>query len=208
MRPRTHKPRRVFSRLKLFPATKLLTSVALEILRPLLRIQRNNLYLLVITDRFSKLTLTVTMQNITACDFERAFTAHWMFVYGTITSLLIDNSKQMASKFFTHICQILGVKNLFTTTYHPQINGQADKFNRTICSALRKYIVDHPTDWYLFTPVLTFEYNRQPHTCTGITQFYLVLFKPVPLLLTENLYPKPYTHTTVDQNIGNPNAVC
>lgn len=181
------------TRLKLFPAVAPLESVALDLLGPLLRTQRGNLHLLVITDRFTKLTVTVPMSRITAWELAHAFTRHWVFVYGPPKSLLTDNGRQMASKFFTHICQIIGIKNIFTTTYHPQANGQAERFNRTIVSALRKYIGDHPTDWDLFTPALTFAYNRQPHTSTGLAPFDLVVSRPIPPLLSEALSQEPDT---------------
>lgn len=91
----------------------------------------------------------------------------------------------MKSKFFVHVCQILGINNIFTTTYHPQTNGKAERFNRTICSSLRKYIGDHPIDWDLYTLALTFSYNRVLHTSTGTLLFDLVLSRPILKLLTE-----------------------
>lgn len=64
---------------------------------------------------------------------------------------------------------------MFTTTYHPQTNGQVENFNRTFLSALRKYIGDHPKDWDLFSDAVTFAYNTQIHRTTNMAPFELVL---------------------------------
>lgn len=78
-----------------------------------------------------------------------AFVNHSVFVNGPPDSLLSDNENQFVSKFFQNVCRILGIKNLFTTTYHPQLNGQVERFNRTILAALRHYVVDLANDWDL-----------------------------------------------------------
>ena len=69
-------------------------------------------------------------------------------------------------------------KNNFTTTYHPQANGQVERYNRTILAALRTYVADHPRDWDLYTDELTYAYNCLPHTSTDVAPFDLVLSKP------------------------------
>ena len=38
---------------------------------------------------------------------------------------------------------------LFTTTYHPQTNGQVESFNRTLAAMLRCYVEDNPGLWCL-----------------------------------------------------------
>jgi Integrase zinc binding domain len=54
------------SYLKLFPATRPLANVAIDILEPLPKTEHGNRFLLVMTDRFSKLTNTVPLLTTTA----------------------------------------------------------------------------------------------------------------------------------------------
>ena len=128
----------------LFPATTPLEFVSIDILGELIRTRRGNKFLLVITDRFSKLIRTVPLKRITAMEIARAFTHHWVFVYGPLLALLSDIGPQFAAKLFIDICRIIGAKNVFTTTCRPQCNGQVERFNRTIINALRHYVADHP----------------------------------------------------------------
>jgi hypothetical protein len=103
---------------------------------------------------------------------------HWVFIYGPHQNLLSDNGPQFSSKFFQACCQILGVKQAFTTPYHPQANGQVERHNRTILSQPRKYIGYHQDDWDLFNRALTYAYNTQVHSSTNVSPFELVLSRP------------------------------
>ncbi|MGH0053543.1 MAG: DDE-type integrase/transposase/recombinase [Sphaerochaetaceae bacterium] len=175
--------------MKLFPATEPFEMVAIDILGELIRSPRGNRYILVITDRFSKLVQTVPLKRITAAEIAKAFVNNWVFVYGPPKKLLSDNGTQFTSRTFQSICNILGIQNLFTTTYHPQANGQVERFNRTLLAALRHYVADHPRDWEMFKGAVTYVYNTQPHTTTKIAPFELVLSKP-PVPISVQSRPK------------------
>ena len=181
------KLRRNAAPLKLFPATRPLESVSIDILGELIQTPRGNRYLLVICDRFTKLVRTVPLRRITTLVVAKAFVTHWVFVYGPPAELLSDNGKQFAARLFLEVCRVLGIKNKFTTTYHPQCNGQVERFNRTILAALRHFVADHPKEWDLFSDALTYAYNTQSHASTGLAPFELVLSKPPRALTMEEL---------------------
>lgn len=168
------------SPMQLFPATKPLENVAIDILGPLPKSKRGYLFILVITDRFTKLTQIVPLRRITAYDVAVAFTEHWVFKYGPPKTLLSDNGSQFVAHFFQRVCRILHVENSFTTTYHPQTNGQAERFNRTLLAMLRCYVEDHPGEWCTYAPAVCFAYNMSVHRSTGTTPFELVLSRPPP----------------------------
>ena len=129
-------------------------------------------------DRFTKLVRTVPLKNIRAKDVAKAFVTNWVMAYGPPKRVLSDNGKQFTSRLFQHTCRLLGAKNVFTTAYHPQSNGQVERYNRTILNALRHYTADHPKTWDQFTDVVTYAYNTQVHSSTGISPFELVLSRP------------------------------
>lgn len=170
--------------MKLFPATEPLESVAMDLLGPLPKTKKGNQYILVITDRFTKLTQIVPLRTITAEAVAAAFVIHWVFKYGTPKQTLTDNGSQFASKFMQETCQVLGVSNTFTSTYHPQTNGQAERFNRTLTAMLRCYVDENPTTWDVYAAALTYAYNTSVHKTTGTTPFDLVLSRPPPSFAT------------------------
>ena len=160
---------------KLFTPNAPLEYVTIDILGEPNTTKRGNLYILVISDRYSKLVRTVPLKNIAAAHIAQAFVHHWVFVYGPPLKLLSDNGKQFTARFFQNICRILGIQNVFTTTYHPQANGQVGRFNRTLTSELLKYVGETPKGWDLFSDAVTFTYNTQVHRTTNTTPFELVL---------------------------------
>ena len=172
------KLRKNVGELTLFPANAPLESVCIDLLGELMKTPRGNRYLFVITDRFTKLVRTVPLKGISAFAVAQAFVTHWVFNYEPPVDLIADNGRQFTSKFFQDVCHTLNVHNAFTTTYHPQTNGQVERFNRTILSALRAYIQDHPKDWDLHSDAITFAYNCQPQTSTSLAPFELVLSRP------------------------------
>jgi len=37
----------------------------------------------------------------------------------------------------------MGIRNLYTSTYHPQTNGQVESFRKTLVEVFMHYIEDH-----------------------------------------------------------------
>jgi hypothetical protein len=66
--------------LKLFLAKGPLESVEMDILGPLPRTKHGNRFLLVIADRYSKVTKTIPLRTVTALSVSRAFCDHWAYL--------------------------------------------------------------------------------------------------------------------------------
>ena len=122
--------------MKLFTPNALLEFVAIDILGEIISTKRGIRYILVISDRYSKLVRTVPLKKITAAHIAHAFVHHWVFVYGSALKLLSDNRTQFTARFFQKMYRILQIRNVFTTMYQPQANGQVERFNRTLTSTL------------------------------------------------------------------------
>ena len=103
--------------LKLFPATRPMESVGIDILGPLPKSKRGKRFLLVISDRFTKLTTMVALRNINAYSVAFAFCEAWIFKYGPPRRVLSDNGKQFTSRFFQSIFKLLGLSNAYTSPY-------------------------------------------------------------------------------------------
>jgi transposase InsO family protein len=160
----------------------------MDILGPLPRTKHGNSFLLVIADRFSNITKTVPLRTVTALSVARAFCDHWAYVYGPPVSLLTDSGPQFTAKFFQAVCAELGIHKVFPTAYHPQTNGQVERYNRTILDSLRGYVAARQDDWYDYTSAVTFAYNCRVHSSFGMPPFELALKRP-PLSLSLQAQP-------------------
>lgn len=121
---------------EILPAEAPLKYVDIDIVGELSRTKRGHTYLLVVTGRFSKLTRTVPLKQISAAVIAQAFMQECFYVNCSPLNLLWDDGKQFVPKFFQAVCHILGARNVFTMTYQPQTNGQVERSNRTILAAL------------------------------------------------------------------------
>ena len=173
LRKRTHP-------LRLFPAQRPLESLSIDILGPLTKKKKGHRFLLDIKDRFTKLTQVIPLRRIDAYTVALAFVEACICKYGRPKTLISDNSKQFAAKFFQGVCSLLGLSNIFTSIYHTQTNGQFERYNRTILAMLRDYINEHQDDWDKYATSLTYAYSNQFHRSTGTTPFSLIFSSPPP----------------------------
>lgn len=113
------KLRKINTKLQLFHATALLTSVCIEILGWFIRTERRDEYFLVVTDRFSMMKNTLPMKEVSAAEVTGHFIHVWVFNYGPSQEVIADVGGCFTSKFLSDICKIMTIKNNFTTTYCP-----------------------------------------------------------------------------------------
>jgi len=174
--------RRHTTPLTLFPATEPLTELSVDIFGPIPASKKGNRFILFITDRCAKLTKCVALRRITAMSVASVIIDAWLSAYGPPDRILSDQGPQFMSNFFIAVMKILGIETVRTTAYHPQANGQVERYNRTMATQLRLYVADDPTRWEELLPVITMAYNSQPHRSTGIAPFELVIPRRIPNL--------------------------
>lgn len=71
-------------KLQLFPEKSPLSSVCIEVVGELIRTQRRNQYILVVTERFSKTIKTLANKGIWAEEVADNFINAWVFNYGRL----------------------------------------------------------------------------------------------------------------------------
>ena len=86
----------------------------------------------------------------------------------------------------------VGTKLLFSTTCHPQIDGQIEVVNRTLSTLLRTILQKNLKNWEDCLPFIEFAYNRSIHSTSNFSPFEIVYgFNPLaplnllPLLVNE-----------------------
>ena len=72
------------------------------------------------------------------------------------------------------LCKIAGVKKLHTTPYHPQSNGQCERFNSTLCNMLGTLSDEEKSDWKSHLGCMTHAYNCTKHASTTYSPYYLM----------------------------------
>ena len=76
------------------------------------------------------------------------------------------------------------MKTMKSTVFHPQKNGQVERYNRSLLELLRHYVGEHQDEWGNYSSAVTYAYNMILHLSVGVTPFELVLSRlPSPLAI-------------------------
>ncbi len=94
------------------------------------------------------------------------------------------------STLLKQVYQLLGIKSLRTTPYHPQTDGLTERFNQTLKQMLRKFVSETGRDWDQWLPYLLFAYREVPQASTGFSPFELLYGRDVrgPLALLQEMW--------------------
>jgi len=137
--------RRHTTPLTLLLATKPLTKLTVDIFGHIPASKKGNRFILVVTDRFARLTKCVALRRITAMFVASAIIDACMSAYEPPDRILSDQGPQFMSNLFIAVMKMLGIETVRTTAYHPQTNGQVERYNRTMATQLRSYVADDPS---------------------------------------------------------------
>jgi hypothetical protein len=107
-------------------------------------------------------------------------------LHGMPSTIVSDRDAKFLSYFWKTLWGKLGTKLLFSTTCHPQTDGQTKVVNITLSSLLRAIIKMNLKTWEDCLPHAEFAYNRSIHSATKFSPFEIVYgFNPLsPLDLT------------------------
>ena len=95
-------------------------------------------------------------------------------LFGVPEALLSDRGTNLLSHLMLDVCQLLGIKKLNTTAYHPQCDGMVERFNRTLKAMLRKRADQFRNQWDKSLSAILWAYRNTPHESTGEKPSFLL----------------------------------
>jgi hypothetical protein len=98
---------------------------------------------------------------------------HVWKLHGLPDEVLTDRGPQFASVMLKELYQMLGIKRVLTTSYHPQSDGQTERINQEIERFLRIFCNHLQDDWDQLLALAEFSYNNSVHSTTQSTPFML-----------------------------------
>ena len=129
---------------------------------------------LVITDHFTRYALAYPSKTQTAQATARILWDNFICHYGFPEKFISDQGRNFESDLIKELCKIAGVKKVHTTNYHPQGNGQCERFNSTLCNMLGTLSEEEKSDWKSYLGCMTHAYNCTKHASTTYSPYYLM----------------------------------
>ena len=136
--------------------------------------KQGNRHILVFQDHFSKWPMVYAIPDQKAHRIAQILCDEIIPMFGVPEALLSDRGTNLLSHLMKDVCQILGIKKLNTTAYHPQCNGMVERLNRTLKAMLRKHAGRFGTQWDQFLPGVLWAYRNTPHETTGEKPSFLL----------------------------------
>jgi transposase InsO family protein len=139
------------------------------------RTKRGSDSIFVVVDRFSKMAhfipchKTDDVSHIVDLFFKKIIHLH-----GVPNTIVSDRDTKFLSHFLRSLWPKLGTRLLFSTTCHPQADGQTKVVNRTLSTMLRDVLKKNIKMWEECLPHVEFAYNRSLHSSTKMCPVEIV----------------------------------
>ena len=139
-----------------------------------------------VVDRLSKYVYFMPCTaSVTADDLAQLFLANVVCKHGMPKRIISDRDPRFTSRFWTQLFNSLGCRQALSTAYHPETDGQSERFHRSVEQVLRCYVSATQTDWDHFLPFCQFALNSTRSATTGFSPA-VVVFGREPTLPMEH----------------------
>ncbi|CAF4161880.1 unnamed protein product, partial [Rotaria sordida] len=159
-----------------------------------------NRYVLVITDRLSGYVFAKPSPTNTAQDTARILMEEMILVHASPNILLTDQGTHFNNELMNVISNLVGCKHVFSTSYHPQTNGQTERWHATFATHIAKFCNTEHDNWDTFLPSIVYAYNNGIHSSTGFTPYQLAFGRqprhPFQPPATTFKFTKPHNYRT------------
>jgi hypothetical protein len=118
-------------------------------------------------------------EDITAEETAALYIKHVFAHFGLPTKVISDRDPRFMSKFIQAVCKVTGVKHAPSTAYHPRTDGQSERSNQWLETAIRFITDQKQKNWAPYLPIAQFAHNNWPSDTTRKSPFFLLMgFNP------------------------------
>ena len=97
---------------------------------------------------------------------------------GLPTEILTDQGTVFMSALHKQLCDVLEIKRIRTSPYHPESDGMLERWHASMKSMIKKTELDR-RDWDKCLKYFLFAYQSTPHSMTGFSPFELIYGRDV-----------------------------
>ena len=147
----------------------------------LLRTQRNKDSIMVVVDRFSKMSYFVPYNKTNGASYlAELYFKDIVKLHGIPRIMVSDRDSKFLNHFWRTLWRKLGTLLTYCTSHHPQTDGQTEVTNRSLGNLLRSYVGENLKQRDMILPQIEFAYNQSLQQSIGMSPFEVVYGKLKP----------------------------
>ncbi|OWZ08240.1 Gag-pol Polyprotein [Phytophthora megakarya] len=146
--------------------------VVVDAVGPLVWTERNNKYILIFVDYFTRRAEAFAVKRLDTVTFVETLVNGVVSRHRIPSRLLNDRGSNFMSDLAKSFHKSLGIKKLFGPAYHPQTQGLVERFNGTLIRMLKMYVSEAQEDWDVYLPRVLFAYRTAYHEALGDTPIF------------------------------------
>ncbi len=147
--------------------------IGMDLIGPLERSARGHRFALVLVDYATRYPEAVPLRSISAKSVAEAL-FRLISRVGIPKEILTDQGTAFMSRTIKELYELLGIKSVRTSVYHPQTDGLVERFNRTLKTMVRKFVKEDAKNWDKWLEPLLFAVREVPQASTGFSPFELL----------------------------------
>jgi transposase InsO family protein len=149
----------------------------------------------VIIDKFTKYCHLIPLAHpFKASELAQLFLDVIYKLHGLPSKIITDRDPLFTSNFWKELMSKLGVGLNFSTSYHPQSDGQTERLNQCVETYLRCMVFHRPKEWVKWVSLAEWWYNTNFHSALQVTPFE-ALYGYAPPQLSLGTIPKSINQT-------------
>jgi hypothetical protein len=140
---------------------------------------KQNDAIMIVVDKLSKSAHFIPIKSTCkAIDITQVFMQEIFRLHGMPKEIVFDRDMKFTSNFWKSLMAGLETQLLFSTTYHPQTDGQIERVNQILEDMLRMHVMHQPRKWEDYLPLIEFAYNNSYQASLKMCPFKVLYGRP------------------------------
>lgn len=148
------------------------TDITMDFVGPFPPTARGNDTIMVVVDRATKRAHFIpTKKQLSSAETAQLYLDNVFKHHGIPHNIVSDRDTRFTAAFWQTLHGRFGTSLFFSTTNHPQTDGQSERTIRTLQQLIRAFCLRDILNWDTFTYGLEFSYNSTPHSTIQMEPF-------------------------------------